>query len=152
MSGLSELRARVRTPLVVRRLLPAPLSLSGRGMGALGLFVQATAQPVAHLVEPFIESAGKVLLAALGLVGEASELARHFGKAEFEFARAPHRLEAFHVPVLLAAPGQHRGHDQKKESEACAGKQDLAEVESLAADLEDGLVEGHPAILRDSGK
>jgi APA family basic amino acid/polyamine antiporter len=38
MSGLSELRSRVHAPLAVRKLLPSPLSLSGRGMGALGLF------------------------------------------------------------------------------------------------------------------
>jgi basic amino acid/polyamine antiporter, APA family len=38
MSGLSELRARVRAPLAVRKFLPAPLSLGGRGMGALALF------------------------------------------------------------------------------------------------------------------
>jgi APA family basic amino acid/polyamine antiporter len=38
MAGLSELRARVRAPLAVRKLLPAPLALGGRGMGALGLF------------------------------------------------------------------------------------------------------------------
>jgi APA family basic amino acid/polyamine antiporter len=38
MAGLSELRSRVHTPRAVRKLLPAPLALSGRGMGALGLF------------------------------------------------------------------------------------------------------------------
>jgi APA family basic amino acid/polyamine antiporter len=38
MAGLSELRARVRAPLAVRKFLPAPLSLGGRGMGALALF------------------------------------------------------------------------------------------------------------------
>ena len=38
MAGLSELRARVRTPVAVRKLLPGPLALGGRGMGALGLF------------------------------------------------------------------------------------------------------------------
>src|SRR4051794_14834259 len=38
MAGLSDLRARVRAPLAVRKLLPAPLALGGRGMGALGLF------------------------------------------------------------------------------------------------------------------
>ena len=38
MTGLSELRARVRAPLAVRRLIPAPTALAGRGMGALGLF------------------------------------------------------------------------------------------------------------------
>jgi APA family basic amino acid/polyamine antiporter len=38
MTGLSELRARVRAPLAVRKLVPSPLPLSGRGMGALGLF------------------------------------------------------------------------------------------------------------------
>ena len=38
MSQLTELRARVRAPLAVRKLLPAPMTLGGRGMGALGLF------------------------------------------------------------------------------------------------------------------
>ena len=38
MSALHELRARVHAPRAVRKLLPAPLSLTGRGMGALGLF------------------------------------------------------------------------------------------------------------------
>jgi basic amino acid/polyamine antiporter, APA family len=38
MSALDELRARVHAPRAVRKLLPAPLSLTGRGMGALGLF------------------------------------------------------------------------------------------------------------------
>jgi basic amino acid/polyamine antiporter, APA family len=38
MSALQELRARVHAPRAVRKLLPAPLSLTGRGMGALGLF------------------------------------------------------------------------------------------------------------------
>ena len=38
MSGLSELRARVRAPLAVRKFLPTPMALGGRGMGALGLF------------------------------------------------------------------------------------------------------------------
>src|SRR4051794_31346526 len=38
MSGLSELRARVHAPVAVRKYLPTPLSLGGRGMGALGLF------------------------------------------------------------------------------------------------------------------
>jgi APA family basic amino acid/polyamine antiporter len=38
MAGLSDLRARVRAPLAVRKMLPSPLSLGGRGMGALGLF------------------------------------------------------------------------------------------------------------------
>ena len=38
MSQLTELRARVRAPLAVRKLLPAPITLGGRGTGALGLF------------------------------------------------------------------------------------------------------------------
>jgi APA family basic amino acid/polyamine antiporter len=38
MAGLSELRARVRAPLAVRKFLPGPLALGGRGLGALGLF------------------------------------------------------------------------------------------------------------------
>ncbi|MEA2483288.1 MAG: basic amino acid/polyamine antiporter, family [Thermoleophilaceae bacterium] len=38
MSGLTGLRARVHTPRVVRKLLPAPLTLGGRGTGALALF------------------------------------------------------------------------------------------------------------------
>jgi basic amino acid/polyamine antiporter, APA family len=38
MAGLSNLRARVRAPLAVRKMLPLPLSLGGRGTGALGLF------------------------------------------------------------------------------------------------------------------
>ena len=38
IDGLAELRARVRAPLAVRKHLPAPLALRGRGMGALGLF------------------------------------------------------------------------------------------------------------------
>src|SRR4051794_8894332 len=38
MAGLSDLRARVRAPLAVRKLLPAPISLGGRGSGALALF------------------------------------------------------------------------------------------------------------------
>jgi APA family basic amino acid/polyamine antiporter len=38
MTSLNELRARVRAPLAVRRLLPTPMALGGRGMGALGLF------------------------------------------------------------------------------------------------------------------
>jgi APA family basic amino acid/polyamine antiporter len=38
MSGLSELRARVRAPLAVRKFLPAPMALGSRGSGALALF------------------------------------------------------------------------------------------------------------------
>ncbi|HEX6712286.1 MAG TPA: amino acid permease [Thermoleophilaceae bacterium] len=38
MAGLGELRARVRAPVAVRKYLPSPLTLGGRGMGALGLF------------------------------------------------------------------------------------------------------------------
>ena len=38
MFGLPQLRARVRAPLVVRKLLPSPLALGGRGLGALALF------------------------------------------------------------------------------------------------------------------
>jgi basic amino acid/polyamine antiporter, APA family len=38
MAGLNGLRARVHAPVAVRKLIPSPLSLSGRGMGALGLF------------------------------------------------------------------------------------------------------------------
>src|SRR4051812_5341535 len=38
MSNLGELRARVHAPVAVRKYLPTPLSLGGRGMGALGLF------------------------------------------------------------------------------------------------------------------
>src|SRR4051812_12080314 len=38
MAGLTGLRARFRAPLAVRKLLPAPMALGGRGMGALGLF------------------------------------------------------------------------------------------------------------------
>jgi basic amino acid/polyamine antiporter, APA family len=38
ISPLSELRARVRTPVAVRKLVPTPMALGGRGMGALGLF------------------------------------------------------------------------------------------------------------------
>jgi APA family basic amino acid/polyamine antiporter len=38
MAGFGELRARVRTPVAVRRLLPSASPLGGRGMGALGLF------------------------------------------------------------------------------------------------------------------
>lgn len=38
IGGLGELRARVRAPVAVRKYLPAPLALGGRGAGALGLF------------------------------------------------------------------------------------------------------------------
>ena len=38
MSALSDLRSRVHAPRAVRKLLPTPMALSGRGMGALGLF------------------------------------------------------------------------------------------------------------------
>src|SRR4051794_2973948 len=38
MTGLSELRARVRAPLAIRKFLPAPVALGGRGSGALALF------------------------------------------------------------------------------------------------------------------
>ena len=38
MAGLSDLRARVRAPLAVRKFLPSPMALGSRGMGALGLF------------------------------------------------------------------------------------------------------------------
>jgi APA family basic amino acid/polyamine antiporter len=38
MSTLSDLRARVRAPLAVRKLLPIPIGLGGRGLGALALF------------------------------------------------------------------------------------------------------------------
>src|SRR4051812_40026765 len=38
MAGFSELRARVRAPMAVRKYLPSPLTLGGRGTGALGLF------------------------------------------------------------------------------------------------------------------
>jgi APA family basic amino acid/polyamine antiporter len=38
MTGLSELRARVRAPLAIRKFLPAPMALGGRGSGALALF------------------------------------------------------------------------------------------------------------------
>jgi APA family basic amino acid/polyamine antiporter len=38
MAGLSALRARVRAPVAVRKYLPSPMALGGRGMGALGLF------------------------------------------------------------------------------------------------------------------
>ncbi|HEX4718774.1 MAG TPA: APC family permease [Thermoleophilaceae bacterium] len=38
MAGLSELRARVRAPLAVRKFLPAPMALGSRGSGALALF------------------------------------------------------------------------------------------------------------------
>jgi hypothetical protein len=119
-------------------------------MRALGLLAETAAEPVAHLVETLIERAGEMLLAARRLVGEAPELARHFGEPEFELARAPHRLEAFLTPLLLAAPGKERRHDEEKQSKAGAGEQDLAQAEGLAADLEDGLVEGHGAILGDS--
>jgi APA family basic amino acid/polyamine antiporter len=38
MSGLTGLRARVRTPRAVRKLAPVRLAMGGRGMGALALF------------------------------------------------------------------------------------------------------------------
>src|SRR6478609_4761179 len=38
MAGLSGLRARVRTPLAVRKLMPARLTIGSRGLGALALF------------------------------------------------------------------------------------------------------------------
>lgn len=38
MSSLGDLRARVRAPLAVRKFIPTPMALGGRGMGALGLF------------------------------------------------------------------------------------------------------------------
>ncbi|MEA2496486.1 MAG: basic amino acid/polyamine antiporter, family, partial [Thermoleophilaceae bacterium] len=38
MTGSSGLRARVRAPLAVRKMLPTPLAIGARGMGALALF------------------------------------------------------------------------------------------------------------------
>jgi APA family basic amino acid/polyamine antiporter len=38
MSGLSQLRARVRAPVALRKFMPSPLAVGTRGMGALALF------------------------------------------------------------------------------------------------------------------
>jgi hypothetical protein len=77
-----------------------------------------------------------MLLTAGRLIGEAPELARHLGEAEFEIARAPHRFEPLAVPLPLSAPGEQGGRRDENEGEGCAGEEDLAQAENLAADLE----------------
>jgi hypothetical protein len=105
---------------------------------------------VADLVEPLIERSCKILLAARRLIGEAPELARHLGEPELELARTAHRLEALGAALPLRAPGEHRGGDDEQQRKACADEKDMAQAESLAADLEQSLVEAHRVILRDS--
>src|SRR5262245_51088511 len=99
-----------------------------RLMLALGLFVEATAEPRAHLIEPFIERAGEMLLAACGLIGEAPELACHFGKSECEFAGAAHGLETFSTLLAMAAPCEDGARDDQEKSQRRTGKQDLPKV------------------------
>ena len=89
-----------------------------RGVGTLALIGETAAEPVSDIIQPFVEGAGEMRLAARGLVGEAPQVTGEIGKTHFEFTGAAAGFESLFAADALSPPTEDRHQNEKKQRHA----------------------------------